>query len=200
MGQQMDNMLLVFAAAALVNNFVLTQFLGLCPLFGASSQIRSALGMSLATTFVLTFSSILSFLVYHWLLVPFDLRHLGIITFIIVIALFVQAAEALIRASAPLLHQQLGLYLPLITTNCAVLAAMLFNVREEMSLFQSVTYSFGTAAGFSLVLISFAAIRERIADSVVPAPFQGASILMITAGLMSLAMIGFQALVVGEFS
>lgn len=196
----MDNLLLVFTAAALVNNFVLTQFLGLCPLFGASSQVRSALGMALATTFVLTFSSILSYLVYHWILIPFDLRHLGIIAFILVIAVFVQAAEALIRAGTPLLHQQLGLYLPLITTNCAVLAAMLFNVREDMSLFQSVTYSFGTAVGFSLVLVSFAAIRERIVEAKVPAPFRGASLLMITAGLMSLAMMGFQGLASGQLN
>ena len=196
----MDNLLWIIATTALVNNFVLTQFLGLCPLFGASSQLHSALGMALATTFVLTFSSLLSGLVYHWLLVPFDLQHIRIIAFIVVIAVFVQAIEALIRASLPLLHQTLGLYLPLITTNCAVLAAMLFNVREELGFLDAIAYSFGTAIGFSLVLISFAAIRERIVEAKVPAPFRGASILMITAGLMSLAMMGFQALSGGRLS
>ena len=189
----MDSLLWVMTAAALVNNFVLTQFLGLCPLFGASSQVQSALGMALATTFVLTFSSLLSGLVYHWVLVPFDLQYLRIIAFIVVVAVFVQAIKALIRATLPLLHQTLGLYLPLITTNCAVLAAMLFNVREQLGFLESIAYSFGTALGFSLVLISFAAIRERIVEAEVPAPFRGTSILMVTAGLMSLAMMGFQA-------
>lgn len=188
----MDSFFLIFVSTALVNNFVLTQFLGLCPLFGASSQIQSAIGMSFATTFVLTFASLASYLIDHYLLIPFEATHLRIIAFIAVIATFVQITEMLTRSLWPLLHQILGLFLPLITTNCTVLGAMLLNSRQNLDLLTTVLHGFGTALGFSVVLVLFAALRERIATSQVPAPFQGAAIQMVTVGLMSLAMMGFK--------
>lgn len=187
-----DSFFLILASTVFVNNFVLTQFLGLCPLFGASKQMQSAIGMSFATTFVLTFASLFSWLIDHYLLLPFDVGHLRIITFIAVIAAFVQVAEMFTRALWPLLHQVLGLFLPLITTNCAVLGAMLLNSRQDLSLIETVIHGFGTAVGFSLVLILFTALQGRISATAVPAPFQGAAIQMVTVGLMSLAMMGFK--------
>lgn len=188
----MENLLLIFISTALVNNFILTQFLGLCPFLGVTSQLSSAFGMALSTTFVLTFSSVFNYLVYHYLLVPFGLEYLSIIAFILVIATFVQFTEIFIRAANPLLHQVLGLFLPLITTNCAVLSVALLNVRSGLNIFETIFYSFGTAAGFSLVLILYSALRERIASADIPHPFRGSAIHLITAGLMSLAMMGFK--------
>lgn len=188
----MEGFLLILISAVLINNFVLTQFLGLCSFFGVSGNLESATSMALATTFVLTFATFFSYLTYHYLLVPFGLEYLNIISFILVIAAFVQLTEIVMRAVNPLMHQVLGLFLPLITTNCAVLGVALFNVRADFSLFEAILHSFGAALGFSLVLILFSALRERIELADVPAPFRGASIYMITAGLMSLAMMGFK--------
>lgn len=190
------NIFLVLISTILVNNFVLVQFLGLCPFMGVSNKVESALGMALATTFVMTISSVLSYLTYSYILVPLDLQYLRTLAFILVIAVTVQLTEMIIHKTSPLLHRVLGLFLPLITTNCAILGVALLNSKKDGStLFDSALYGFGAAAGFSLVLLLFSTMRERIAVLDVPKPFQGASITLITAGLMSLAFLGFSGLV-----
>ncbi len=191
----MSEFALIFLSTVLVNNFVLVKFLGLCPFMGVSRQLESAMGMAAATTFVLTLSATLGFIVDSLLLVPFDLVYLRVISFILVIAVVVQFTEVMVKATSPLLHQVLGIYLPLITTNCAVLGVALLNVREAHSLMESVLFGFGAAAGFSLVLVLFAAMRERLNSADIPRPFKGASISLVSAGLMSLAFMGFAGLV-----
>lgn len=186
---------LLLVGTVLVNNFVLVKFLGLCPFMGVSRRLESATGMALATTFVLTLSSVASWAVNNWLLVPLGVEFLRIIAFILVIAAVVQFTEMVVRASSPLLYQVLGIYLPLITTNCAVLGVALLSVQDDHGLVEAALFGFGAAAGFSLVLVAFAAMRERIAVSDVPAPFQGAAIGLVTAGLMALAFMGFAGLV-----
>lgn len=191
----MSEYLLLLVGTVLVNNFVLVKFLGLCPFMGVSSKLESAIGMSMATTFVLTLASILSYLVDNYLLQPFELGYLRTMAFILVIAVVVQFTEMLIQKTSASLHRTLGIYLPLITTNCAVLGVALLNVNEKHDFIESAIYGFGAAAGFSLVLILFSAMRERLAAADVPAPFKGGAIAMITAGLMSLAFMGFTGLV-----
>ena len=186
---------LLLAGTVLVNNFVLVQFLGLCPFMGVSNKLETAIGMSAATTFVLTLASACSYLTYTWLLVPLDLTYLRTISFILVIAVVVQFTEMVVRKSSPLLHRVLGVYLPLITTNCAVLGVALLNINKAHTFSQSLLYGFGAAVGFSLVLVLFSAMRERLAVADVPLPFQGAAIGMIAAGLASLAFMGFAGLV-----
>jgi electron transport complex protein RnfA len=181
--------------AILVNNFVLVQFLGLCPFMGVSNKLETAIGMSAATTFVLTLASICSYLTYEYLLAPLGLTYLRTISFILVIAVVVQFTEMVMRKSSPLLHKVLGVFLPLITTNCAVLGVALLNINKDHNFLQSALYGFGAAIGFSLVLVLFAAMRERLAVADVPEPFKGSAIGMITAGLMSLAFMGFAGLV-----
>ena len=181
--------------AILVNNFVLVQFLGLCPFMGVSNKLETAIGMSAATTFVLTLASICSYLTYEYLLAPLGLTYLRTISFILVIAVVVQFTEMVMRKSSPLLHKVLGVFLPLITTNCAVLGVALLNINKVHNFLQSALYGFGAAIGFSLVLVLFAAMRERLAVANVPEPFKGSAIGMITAGLMSLAFMGFAGLV-----
>ncbi|HLS05561.1 MAG TPA: electron transport complex subunit RsxA [Wenzhouxiangella sp.] len=182
---------LIVISAALVNNFVLVQFLGLCPFMGVSNSVSSAVGMSAATAFVLTLASVASFVVNQWLLKPLGLEYLQIIALILVIAALVQLTELYVRHSAPLLHRALGVYLPLITSNCAVLGVALLNIRESHSLVESAFYGFGAALGFGMVLIVMAAAREKIAMGDVPQSFRGAPIGLITAGLMALAFMGF---------
>ncbi|WP_372750134.1 electron transport complex subunit RsxA [Litorivivens sp.] len=182
-------------SAILVNNFVLVQFLGLCPFMGVSNKLETAIGMSSATTFVLTLASICSWLTYEWLLVPLGLEYLRTISFILVIAVVVQFTEMVVRKTSPLLYKVLGVFLPLITTNCAVLGVALLNINKEHNFVESALYGFGAAAGFSLVLVLFAAMRERLAVADVPQPFKGPAIGMVTAGLMSLAFMGFAGLV-----
>jgi len=186
---------LLLVGAVLVNNFVLVQFLGLCPFMGVSNKLETAIGMSAATTFVLTLASVCSYLTYNYLLIPLDLPYLRTISFILVIAVVVQFTEMVVRKSSPLLHRVLGVYLPLITTNCAVLGVALLNINKAHSFTQSLFYGFGAAVGFSLVLVLFSAMRERLAVADVPEPFQGAAIGMIAAGLASLAFMGFSGLV-----
>ncbi|MDH3326243.1 MAG: electron transport complex subunit RsxA [Gammaproteobacteria bacterium] len=193
----MKEFALILISTVLVNNFVLVKFLGLCPFMGVSKKLETATGMALATTFVLTLSSIASYLVNTYLLAPFELEYLRTITFILVIAAVVQVTEMIVHKTSPLLYQVLGIYLPLITTNCAVLGVALLNVQTEYNFLQSATYGFGAAVGFSMVLILFSAIRERLAASDVPMPFQGPAIALITAGLMSMAFMGFSGLVKG---
>ena len=190
----MSELALTLIGALLVNNFVLAQFLGLCPFMGVSKSLSTALSMGLATTFVLTLSATVCFFVYHTLLVPLGLTWLNIIVFIVVIAGVVQYTEMYVRATSPLLHQSLGIYLPLITTNCAVLGVALLAVGSDLSLAGTVVFSAGAAAGFSLVMVLFGAIRERLEGADVPAPFKGAPIALITAGIMSLGFLGFVGL------
>ncbi|MDX1677022.1 electron transport complex subunit RsxA [Arsukibacterium sp.] len=191
----MTDFLLLLISTVLVNNFVLVKFLGLCPFMGVSSKLETAIGMALATTFVLTLASICSYLVDTFLLAPFDLLYLRTLSFILVIAVVVQFTEMVVHKTSPTLYRLLGIFLPLITTNCAVLGVALLNVNERHNFINSAIYGFGAAAGFSLVLILFAAMRERLAAADVPVPFKGAAIAMITAGLMSLAFMGFTGLV-----
>ncbi|MGI2898724.1 electron transport complex subunit RsxA [Shewanella algae] len=191
----MSEYLLLLIGTVLVNNFVLVKFLGLCPFMGVSSKLESAIGMSMATTFVMTLAAILSYLVNQYLLLPFDLGYLRTMSFILVIAVVVQFTEMVVQKTSATLHRALGIYLPLITTNCAVLGVALLNINENHDFMQSAIYGFGAAAGFSLVLILFSAMRERLAAADIPAPFKGSAIAMITAGLMSLAFMGFTGLV-----
>ncbi|MCO6412202.1 MAG: electron transport complex subunit RsxA [Thiogranum sp.] len=193
----MNEYLLLLLGTALVNNVVLVKFLGLCPFMGVSSKLDSALGMGLATTFVLTLAAVASWLLEHYVLIPFGIGFLRILAFILVIAAVVQFTEMVIHKTSPLLYQVLGIFLPLITTNCAVLGVALLNVQTHHGFLESALYGFGAAAGFSLVLILFAAIRERVAVADVPEAFRGASIALITAGLMSLAFMGFAGLIKG---
>lgn len=190
----MVDIALIILGAVLVNNFVLVQFLGLCPFMGVSRRLDSAIGMGAATTFVLTLSATVAHLINAWLLEPFQLEYLRILSFIVVIALVVQFTELVIRRQSPLLHKILGLYLPLITTNCAVLGVALLSVTRDLSLIEAMFTGFGAAIGFTLVLILFASLRERIAAADVPVPFQGSSIALLTAGIMSLAFMGFSGL------
>ena len=186
---------LILISTVLVNNFVLVQFLGLCPFMGVSRKLETATGMALATTFVLTLSAVFSNLIETYLLAPYELGYLRIIAFILVIAAVVQLTEMIVHKTSPLLYQVLGIFLPLITTNCAVLGVALLNVQKEHDFMQSFLYGFGASIGFSLVLILFAAMRERINVADVPTPFKGVSIALITAGLMSIAFMGFTGLV-----
>jgi electron transport complex protein RnfA len=188
---------LILISTVLVNNFVLVKFLGLCPFMGVSRKLETAIGMGLATTFVLTLSSVCSYLVNEFLLVPLGLEYLRTIAFILVIAVVVQFTEMVMHKTSPLLYQLLGIFLPLITTNCAVLGVALLNVQEKHGFIESALYGFGAATGFSLVLVLFAAVRERVAVADVPELFQGNSIALITAGLMSMAFMGFAGLVSG---
>lgn len=191
----MSDILLLLISTVLVNNFVLTKFLGLCPFMGVSSRVETATGMSIATTFVLTLASVSSYLVNHYILAPFGLAYLQVLSFILIIAVVVQFTEMVVKKTSPLLHRLLGIFLPLITTNCAVLGVALLNVNQAHNFIESLFFGFGAAVGFSLVLILFSALRERIAVSDVPQPFQGSAIALITAGLMSLAFMGFSGLV-----
>ncbi|TEW53406.1 electron transport complex subunit RsxA [Psychromonas sp. RZ22] len=191
----MSDYFLLFFGTVLVNNFVLVKFLGLCPFMGVSNKIETALGMSLATTFVLTLTAALTYIVNHYLLVPLGLQYLQTMGFILVIAVVVQFTEMVMHKTSPTLYRLLGIFLPLITTNCAILGLALLNLTEQHNFGQSVIYGFGAGAGFSLVLVLFSSIRERLSASDVPFPFKGSSIAMITAGLMSLAFMGFTGLI-----
>jgi Na+-translocating ferredoxin:NAD+ oxidoreductase subunit A len=186
---------LILVGTVLVNNFVLVKFLGLCPFMGVSKKLETAIGMGLATTFVLTLSAITSWLVNEYLLLPLGIEYLRTIAFILVIAVVVQFTETVMHKTSPVLYQVLGIFLPLITTNCAVLGVALLNLQEQRNFLESALYGFGAAVGFSLVLVLFAGMRERVAVADVPEPFQGSAIALVTAGLMSLAFMGFAGLV-----
>lgn len=188
---------LILVSTVLVNNFVLVKFLGLCPFMGVSRKLETATGMGLATTFVLTLSAVCSYLVNEYLLAPLGLEYLQTIAFILVIAVVVQFTEMVVHKTSPLLYQVLGIFLPLITTNCAVLGVALLNTQAQHGFLESAIYGFGAAVGFSLVLVLFAAMRERITVADVPVIFRGPAIALITAGLMSMAFMGFSGLVKG---
>ena len=192
----MSSYLFVVLGAVLVNNVVLVRILGLCPFMGVSKKIETAIGLSLATTFVLTLAAMCSFLVQEYVLEPLGLEFLRTISFILVIAVVVQFTEMVVHKTSPLLYRVLGIFLPLITTNCIVLGVALLNANKaEFTFITATANGFAAGLGFSLVLVLFAAMRERIAIADVPKPFQGASIGMITAGLMSLAFMGFAGLI-----
>lgn len=191
----MTEYFLLLISTVLVNNFVLVKFLGLCPFMGVSSKVETAMGMALATTFVLTLASVASYILNTYALQPLGLEYLRTIAFILVIAVVVQFTEMVVNKTSPKLYRLLGIFLPLITTNCAVLGVALLNVNAEHNFIESVLYGFGAAVGFSIVLVLFASMRERLAAADVPTPFKGSAIAMITAGLMSLAFLGFAGLV-----
>lgn len=187
----MTELLLIIVAAAFVNNFVLVQFLGLCPFMGASRRLEGAVGIGLATGLVLTVASGLGYVIDTWLLTPYELEYLRLIAFVMVIGASVQLAEQLLRRLSPLLHRVLGLYIPLIASNCAVLGVALLNSTASRSFVAALFYGAGAAIGFGIVLALLAGIRERLEFADVPKPFRGASIALVTAGIMSLAFLGF---------
>jgi Na+-translocating ferredoxin:NAD+ oxidoreductase subunit A len=190
----MTSYLFVILGAVLVNNVVLVRILGLCPFMGVSRKLETAVGMGAATTFVLTLGCGTSYLVDHYVLIPAGVEYLRTLAFIVIIAAIVQVTELVIQKTSPVLHQVLGIYLPLITTNCAVLGVPLINVALHHDLLESLLFGFGSSVGFSLVLTLFAGIRERLDGADIPVPFKGTAIAMVTAGLMSLAFMGFAGL------
>lgn len=190
----MTDLFLILVATVLVNNFLLVRFLGLCPFLGVSRNLEAAFGMSLATAFVLTLSSAVSYLLHEYLLVPLDLTYLRTLSFILVIAASVQFTEIMVRRLSPLLHEVLGIYIPLIATNCAVLGVALLNVQEAKGFAQSVFFGFGASMGFALVLVMFAAVREKLVSADIPLPFRGTPLALVTAGIMSLAFMGFSGM------
>ncbi|GAD01758.1 electron transport complex subunit RsxA [Agarivorans albus] len=191
----MADYLLIFISTAVVNNVVLGKFLGLCPFMGVSNKIDSALGMGLATTFVLCLAAIAAWLIEALLLAPLGIQVMRILVLILVIAAVVQLTELIIQKNSPELYQALGIFLPLITTNCAVLGVALLVVQNNMKFLQTLCYAFGSAAGFSLVIVLFAGLRQRLKLAKVPAAFAGLPIAFITAGLLSMAFLGFSGLV-----
>lgn len=190
----MTHYLFILIGAVLVNNVVLVKILGLCPFMGVSRKLDTAIGMGAATTFVLTLATGASYIIDQFLLTPFGLEYLRTLSFIVTIAAIVQLTEMVIAKTSPTLQQVLGIYLPLITTNCAVLGVPLINISNNHNFVESLLFGAGSAVGFTLVLILFAAMRERMEGADVPTYFKGVSIAMITAGLMSLAFMGFAGL------
>ena len=190
----MQEYILLIIATALVNNVVLVKFLGLCPFMGVSNKIDTAIGMGFATTFVLTLSSVASWALQKYILTPLDVEFLRILTFILVIAAVVQFTEMAVRKISPMLYQVLGIFLPLITTNCAVLGVALLNTQESHGFVESFLYGIGSALGFTLVMVIFAGLRERLTLADVPKSFSGAPIGFITAGILALAFLGFSGL------
>ena len=183
--------ILIFISAIFVNNIVLSQFLGICPFLGVSKKVNTALGMSAAVAFVLTLATIVTYLVQKGVLDPLGLQYLQTIAFILVIAALVQMVEIVMKKVSPALYQALGIFLPLITTNCAVLGVAILVIQKDFSLIQSVVYAFSTAIGFGLALTVFAGLREQLELVNVPKGMKGVAITMVTAGLLSLAFMGF---------
>lgn len=183
--------ILIFISAIFVNNIVLSLFLGICPFLGVSKKVDTAMGMGAAVAFVLTLATIVTFLLQQYVLVPLHIEYLQTISFILVIASLVQMVEIILKKISPPLYQALGIFLPLITTNCAVLGVAILVIQKQFSLIESVVYAFSTAIGFALALIVFAGLREQLALTNVPKGMRGMSIVLITAGLLSLAFMGF---------
>jgi electron transport complex protein RnfA len=183
--------ILIFISAIFVNNIVLSQFLGICPFLGVSQKVSTSLGMGAAVAFVMTLATIVTYLVQIYVLNPFGLGYLQTLAFILVIAALVQMVEIILKKVSPALYQALGIFLPLITTNCAVLGVAILVIQKDFSLLQSVVYAFSTAIGFALALVVFAGIREQLAMVRIPKGMQGMAIVLVTAGLLSLAFMGF---------
>lgn len=189
------NLFLIFISAAVVNNFVLSYFLGICPFVGVSRKVSSAVSMGFAVIFVMAISSVFTWLIYHLILVPFHMEILEYVAFILVIASLVQLVEMFIRKVSKPLYDTLGIYLPLITTNCAILGLALFSVLREYNFIESLVFGLGAGAGFTLALVIMAGIREELDMAPVPRYFQGAAITMIVAGALALAFMGFAGLI-----
>ncbi len=185
----------ILVSSILVNNFVLSRFLGICPFLGVSKQVETAFGMGMAVTFVMTMAGIITYLIQEFILVPLDVVFLQWVAFILVIASLVQFVEIVLQKMSPTLYQALGVFLPLITTNCAVLGLALLNIQYNFNLIQTIFHSMGAAIGFSLAIVLFAGIREKLEIADVPTPFKGFPIALITASLMSIAFLGFAGLV-----
>ncbi|QCI22573.1 electron transport complex subunit RsxA [Buchnera aphidicola] len=191
----MKHYILFFVSNILIENFILVKFLGLCPFLGASSKIETACGMSFATTFVVLISSVLLWCVNFFVLLPLDLVYLRIIAYMLIISCSVQFLEIVLRNTSPILYRVLGIFLPLITTNCAVLAIPLFSLYLNHTFLECIFYGISASLGFTLVMIIFSCIRERIISSDIPLPFQGAPIILITVGLISITFMGFKGLI-----
>jgi electron transport complex protein RnfA len=190
-----SGILLLLLSSILVNNFILSRFLGICPFLGVSKRVETALGMGFAVTFVMALASVITYLVQVYLLVPFEIEYMQTIAFILVIAALVQLVEMALQKLVPSLYQALGVYLPLITTNCAVLGVAILNINENYNLLQSLVNGIGGALGFTLAIVLFAGIRERLELSNIPEPLKGFPIALISAGLMAIAFLGFSGLV-----
>ena len=190
----MASYLFIILGAVLVNNVVLVRILGLCPFMGVSKKLETAFGMGAATTFVLTLGCGTSYVIDSWLLIPNNLEYLRTLAFIVTIAAIVQLTELVIQKTSPVLHQVLGIYLPLITTNCAVLGIPLLNITQKHGFFESLLFGFGSSLGFTLALVLFAGVRERLDGADIPKNFRGTAIGFITGGIMSLAFMGFAGL------
>ena len=188
-------LLAIFVSAVLINNFVLRYFLGICPFLGVSKKIDSAVSMGLAVTFVMTITAVVSWAINHWILIPYGLDYLKIVSFILVIASLVQLVEMFIRKVSPPLYQALGIYLPLITTNCAIMGLALLAALKEYNFLESVVFGFGSGIGFTLAIILIAGIREQLDLADVPEPLEGAGISLIVAGIMALAFFGFAGMI-----
>ena len=191
----MKELILLIISAAIVNNVVLSQFLGLCPFLGVSKKVETAGGMGAAVIFVITIASLVTSLIYKFILAPLDLTYLQTIVFILVIAALVQFVEMFLKKSMPSLYKALGVYLPLITTNCAVLGVALTNVQKEYNVLQGTVNGFATAVGFTISIVLMAGIREKIAYNDIPKSFQGFPTVLLTAGLMAIAFFGFSGLI-----
>ena len=191
----MTELFLIVVSAILVNNFVLARFLGLCPFIGVSNRLETATGMSLAVLFVMTLAGLVTWTVYALVLEPFGLEYLQTVCFILVIASLVQLVELFIQKASPSLYRSLGIYLPLITTNCAILGVAVLNIQKDHTLLQTLVFSAGAALGFGLALVLLASIRNRLEFARVPSSFKGAAISFITIGILSLAFMGFSGLV-----
>lgn len=193
----MVELFVILVSAVFVNNFVLARFLGICPFLGVSKKVETALGMGMAVIFVMTVASVVTWFIQYLILIPFGIEYLQTIAFILVIASLVQLVEMVIQKTSPVLYQSLGIFLPLITTNCAVLGVAVLNIQKDYSFLQSVVFAVGAGVGFTLAMVLFAGLRERIDMSTVPKSFQGTAIALVTAGLLSLAFMGFAGLVKG---
>lgn len=186
---------LILLSSILINNFVMSRFLGICPFLGVSKRVETAVGMGAAVTFVMAMASLITYIVQYGILEPLNIQYLQTIVFILVIACLVQFVEMVIQKSSPTLYKALGVYLPLITTNCAVLGVAIINIDEKYDLIQALFNGIGAALGFTLAIVLFAGIRERLELSDIPRPLKGFPIALITAGLMSVAFLGFQGLI-----
>jgi len=193
----MVSLLLILISAVFVNNFVLARFLGICPFLGVSKKVETAIGMGMAVIFVLTVASAVTWFIQYFILMPFGIEYLQTIAFILVIASLVQLVEMVIQKTSPVLYQSLGIFLPLITTNCAVLGVAVLNIQKSYTFIESLVFALGAGLGFTLAMVLFAGLRERIELCPVPNSFRGTAIALVTAGLLSLAFMGFAGLVKG---
>jgi len=193
----MVELLLILVSAVFVNNFVLARFLGICPFLGVSKKVETALGMGMAVIFVMTIASVVTWFIQYFVLIPFGIEYLQTIAFILVIASLVQLVEMVVQKASPVLYQSLGIFLPLITTNCAVLGVAVLNIQKGYSFLETVIFALGASVGFTLAMVLFAGLRERLDLCPVPRSFRGTAIALVTAGLLSLAFMGFAGLVKG---